>query len=101
MLSFMILWLLSNQPMYGQELATEIAKPRVEKNRIHPGTIYPAIKDLSNRGLIRVRTEGCNTVYELTRQGRASLAKALEYFHKAFVEIFYATLNSIADTLSN
>ena len=45
MLSFMILWLLSTRPMYGQELATEIGKRRGDKP--NPGTIYPALKDLS------------------------------------------------------
>ena len=86
MLSFMILWLLSRKPMYGQELATEIEKRRGEKP--NPGTIYPALKDLTNRGLISGRLIGRNTVYELTATGKTSLASALEYFEKAFGEIF-------------
>ncbi len=86
MLSFMILWLLSKRPMYGQELATEIGKRRGEKP--NPGTIYPALKDLSNRGMIKAHPEGHNNVYDLTQRGRASLSKALEYFRKAFGEIF-------------
>ena len=47
MLSFMILWLLSKRPMYGQELATEIGKRRGTKP--NPGTIYPALKELEKR----------------------------------------------------
>ena len=85
MLSFLILWLLSGRPMYGQELACEIEKRRGEKP--NPGTIYPALKDLSSRGLIMGKTLGRNTVYELTPAGRASLSKALEYFERAFGEI--------------
>jgi len=88
MLSFMILWLLSNRPMYGQELATEIGKRRGDKP--NPGTIYPALKELANRKLIRAHLEGRNNVYALTDQGRVSLTKAMEYFRRAFGEIFYS-----------
>ena len=86
MLSFMVLWLLSTRPMYGQELATEIEKRRGEKP--NPGTIYPALKDLTRRGLISGQLRGRNTVYELTPIGKSSLASALDYFEKAFGEIF-------------
>jgi DNA-binding PadR family transcriptional regulator len=90
MLSFTILWLLSTRPMYGQELATEIGKRRGDKP--NPGTIYPALKDLSNRGLIKAHLEGRNNVYKLTDQGRNSLEKALKYFDKAFGEIFSSAI---------
>ena len=92
MLSFMILWLLSSRPMYGQELATEIGKRRGDKP--NPGTIYPALKELSNRKLIKAHLEGRNNVYELTDQGQASLSKALEYFQNAFGEIFRSSVTT-------
>jgi PadR family transcriptional regulator, regulatory protein PadR len=90
MLSFMILWLLSKRPMYGQELAIEIEKRRGD--RPNPGTIYPALKDLASRGMIQAHLEGRNNVYELTELGRAGLAEALRYFRRAFGEIFESTL---------
>jgi DNA-binding PadR family transcriptional regulator len=90
MLSFMMLWLLAKRPMYGQELAAEIAKRRGDKP--NPGTIYPALKELASRGMIESHLEGRNNVYELTERGRAGLSKALEYFRKAFGEIFESTL---------
>lgn len=86
MLSFMILWLLSKRPMYGQELASEIGKRKGE--RPNPGTIYPALKDLSSKGMVRSHLEGRNNVYELTERGRASLRISLDYFRRAFGEIF-------------
>jgi PadR family transcriptional regulator, regulatory protein PadR len=89
MLSFMILWQLSQRPMYGQEIATEIGKRKGEKP--NPGTIYPALKDLSNRGLIKAKSEGRNIVYSITEDGRASFSKALDYFQRAFGEIFRST----------
>ena len=90
MLSFMILWLLSKRPMYGQELAAEIGKRRGDKP--NPGTIYPALKDLASRGMIEAHLEGRNNVYELTEHGQAGLLTALKYFRKAFGEIFDSTL---------
>ena len=85
MLSFLLLWLLSQRPMYGQELAAEIAKRKGE--RPNPGTIYPALKELHRRRLIRLKLEGRKTVYELTPEGRSGLARALEYFTRAYGEI--------------
>lgn len=88
LLSFTILWLLSTRPMYGQEIANEIEKRRGEKP--NPGTIYPALKELTSRGMITGHLEGRNTVYELTPHGRTSLSKALDYFQRAFGEIFHS-----------
>jgi len=89
MLSFMVLWLLSNRPMCGQALAMEIEKRRGEKP--NPGTIYPALKDLATRGLIKAHSEGRTMVYELTPPGRATLSRSLDYFERAFGDIFYST----------
>jgi len=85
MLSFMILWMLSNRPMNGQTLAGEIGKRRGDKP--NPGTIYPALKELANRGLIQGHAEGRTIVYEITATGRSRLARSLEYFERVFGEI--------------
>jgi PadR family transcriptional regulator PadR len=85
MLSFMILWMLSSRPMNGQSLAGEIGKRRGDKP--NPGTIYPALKELANRGLIKGHAEGRMIVYEITVTGRSTLAKSLEYFERVFGEI--------------
>jgi PadR family transcriptional regulator, regulatory protein PadR len=90
MLSFTIMWLLSKRPMYGQELASEIGKRR--GNKPNPGTIYPALKELQNRCMIEARMEGRNKVYRLTKEGKASLSKALRYFREAFGDIFYTAV---------
>jgi PadR family transcriptional regulator, regulatory protein PadR len=86
MLSFTILWLLSGRPMYGQELATEIGNRRGDKP--NPGTIYPALKDLAARGLIEASQQGRNSVYELTKDGKATLVRSMEYFERAYGDIF-------------
>ncbi len=85
MLSFMILWLLSSRPMNGQVLAAEIGKRRGDKP--NPGTIYPALKELVNRGYIKGHADGRTIVYELTPSGRSCLARSMVYFERVFGEI--------------
>jgi len=86
MLSFLILWLLSKKPMYGQELAKEIGKRRGVKP--NPGTIYPALRELEKRGQIESKKEGRVTNYHITEKGRKGIQTACEYFCRAFGEIF-------------
>jgi len=85
MLSFMILWMLSNRSMCGQDLASELGKRRGD--RPNPGTIYPALKELVNRGLIESHAEGRTLVYELTPSGKSTLSRSLEYFERVFGDI--------------
>lgn len=86
MLSFMILWLLSKKPMYGQELATEIGKRKGVKP--NPGTIYPALKELKKRSLIESKKKGRIITYQITENGKLGFQLSREYFLKAFGEIF-------------
>lgn len=85
MLSFMILFLLSRRSMYGQELAEEIGRRKGEKP--NPGTIYPALKDLTTRRLVTVRSKGRMTIYSLTKNGRSTLKRAQEYFVRAYGDV--------------
>jgi PadR family transcriptional regulator, regulatory protein PadR len=89
MLSFMILWMLSSRSMCGQELADELGKRRGDKP--NPGTIYPALKELANRGLIKSHSEGRTLVYELTASGKSTLSKSLAYFERVFGDILDET----------
>jgi DNA-binding PadR family transcriptional regulator len=86
MLSFLILWLLTKKTMHGQEIASEIAGRRGAKPT--PGTIYPALKSLRQRGLIKGERKGKTIIYSLTEKGKAGIENACEYFCKAFGEIF-------------
>ncbi len=72
--------------MHGQKIATEIARRRGTKPT--PGTIYPALKDLNERGLIKGEKQGKKVIYSLTDEGREGIEEACEYFCKAFGEIF-------------
>lgn len=84
-LSFQMLWLLSRKEMCGEELAIEIEKRRGDKPK--PGTLYPALKDLSDRGLIKGSKSGKSITYSLTAEGKVAVKEARAYFVRSFGEI--------------
>lgn len=85
MLSFHILWLLSKKRMHGDELAEELGKRRGGKPKA--GTIYPALKELKSKGLIRGEKKGRIIVYSLTAEGKRDVKRATAYFFRAFGDI--------------
>lgn len=82
MLSFLLLFLLSKKSMTGTELALELEKRRGEKPS--PGTIYPALKQLRETGLIKETKEGKEITYTLTDLGKKGLKEAKEQFCRTF-----------------
>lgn len=89
MLSFQILWELRKKPMNGQELAEQIGLRRGSKPS--PGTIYPALKELDQKNLIRGKKQGRQVIYSLTKEGRTGLEVATRYFYRVFHEIIEAS----------
>jgi PadR family transcriptional regulator PadR len=86
LLSFQLLWLLSKEPMNGQELARELENRRGSKPT--PGTLYPALKDLENKRLIKGTRLGRECTFHLTDSGQEGLIQACQYFYRVFNEIF-------------
>ncbi len=85
MLSFQMLWLLSKRAMNGEELAEEIEKRRGEKPKA--GTIYPALKALSQKKLVKGVKKGKSVYYSLTPAGKKVLGHAVDHFCSSFGEI--------------
>lgn len=85
-LSFQLLWLLSKKPMNGQQLARELEKRRGSKPT--PGTLYPALKDLEEKKLLKSTRSGRERNYHLTKSGHQGLTQACQYFYRVFSEIF-------------
>ena len=85
LLSFLILHLLSKKRMYGVEIADEIAKRKAEKP--NPGTLYPTLKSLENKGLIESSKEGNSRYYKITPAGKEGLEQAKEFFIQAYGDI--------------
>jgi DNA-binding PadR family transcriptional regulator len=86
MLSFYILWLLSKKPMNGQDISEELKRRRGTKPTA--GTIYPALKELRRKGLVKMERNGRTTTYTLSDEGRQGMEKACKYFCCVFDEIF-------------
>ena len=84
-LSFQILWLLAKKDMHGDGIAEEIKKRRGEKPKA--GTLYPALRDLSEKGLITGKRSGKLIVYSLTKDGKRALSEARAYFIRSFGDI--------------
>lgn len=81
-LSFLILWLVSKESMTGTEIATELEKRK--GTRPSPGTIYPVLKDLKDKGLLSVDK---NKRYSLTKRGEKELEIHIGTFFDTFCDI--------------
>ena len=68
--------------MTGTELAEELGRRRGSKPS--PGTIYPALKELKGKGLIKADD---NKVYSLTKEGENELNNACMAFGKIFYDM--------------
>ncbi len=80
-LSFLILWILNKKKMNGVEISKELEKRK--GNKPSPGTLYPALKELKERGLIECDKD---KVYSLTKNGEKELNSACNAFHKIFYD---------------
>lgn len=81
-LAYLILWILGKNSMNGAEIGRELEKRRGTKPS--PGTIYPALKELRNKGLIDIDD---NKNYSLTPKGEKELKSACKTFCKIFYDI--------------
>jgi DNA-binding PadR family transcriptional regulator len=81
-LSFLILWLVSKKSMTGAEIALELEKRKGHKPS--PGTIYPVLKDLKDKGLLSVDQ---NKRYSLTKRGKKELEVHIKTFFETFCDI--------------
>lgn len=81
-LSFLILWLISKKKMTGAEITEELEQRR--GHRPSPGTIYPVLKDLTNKKFLLVDE---NKKYSLTKKGEVELEMSLDQFFNTFCDV--------------
>ena len=81
-LSFLILWLISKKEMSEAEITEELEQRR--GHRPSPGTIYPVLKYLTNRDLLKVDD---NKRYSLTKKGEKELEMNLNQFFDTFCDL--------------
>ncbi len=71
-----ILNVLKDREMTGSQIIDEIEKLTLGMWRPSPGSIYPALDQLEQDGLLRIsRVDGWKKYYELTKKGREELGK--------------------------
>jgi len=81
-LSFLIMWMLRNRKMNGSEITDEMEKRK--DRRFSPGTIYPVLKRLKDKGLIIDDEE---KRYSLTEKGQKELLTRIDNFFKTFYDL--------------
>jgi DNA-binding PadR family transcriptional regulator len=87
-LKLIFLQMLCKTPMHGYELMDEIEKKTDGAWRPKPGSVYPALKWLLERDLIRLRKQGGKGphVYEATEKGRMYLEERIQGIQQTFKE---------------
>jgi DNA-binding PadR family transcriptional regulator len=79
-----IMLAISDVPRYGQDIVEVVSAASNGSYQIGPGTLYPALQRLKNRGLIQskkvqenltVRNGHCRCYYQATVEGRKVLSE--------------------------
>ena len=78
-LMYLILWVLHKGSMTGAEIAGELEKRKGKKPS--PGTIYPALKEMNEKGLI---SRDKQKKYSLTKEGEKEMKSACSQFCRVF-----------------
>lgn len=85
LLSFRILCYLRTKEMCGDDIAKMIGNSFGKKPS--PGTIYPALKELEKKGLIKGEKVGKMVCYNLTKKGKREADTACRIFLDIFSDI--------------
>lgn len=81
-LSYLVLWVLREKSLTGSEIAEELGRRKGAKPA--SGTIYPALRELKEKGLIKADKK---KAYSLTPKGKKELSTACTAFCTAFYDL--------------
>ena len=70
-----VLLLLAEKPRHGYEILTELSARSGGNWKASPGSIYPVLKNLTRKGLVRPQEEDGRRVFHLTEAGETLVAK--------------------------
>ena len=87
-LRYVILQLLAERPSHGYELIKAIGERMGGQYQPSPGVVYPMLTMLDEMGHATVTTEGTRKLYEITDEGRKTLAE-----NKAMVDAIFARMD--------
>ena len=65
-----VLALLTEQPMHGYQIISELDERTAGAWKPSPGSVYPTLQMLEDEGLVRSEAEGGKNVFHLTDAGR-------------------------------
>lgn len=74
-LPLVLLALMTDRPMHGYEVMTELTRLFGPQYRPSPGSVYPAIEALKAEELLQGHTKDGRTTYKATPAGTAALAE--------------------------
>lgn len=77
-LHLVLLSLLSQRPMHGYQLMSELSRLFGSRYRPSPGSIYPALEALEVEGLVEGEMEESRTIFSITPTGAEALAARMD-----------------------
>ena len=83
-LKFVILRLVSTEPMHGYQVMQALEEEAGPWYKPSPGSVYPTLQMLEDEGLVRSEAQGGKKVYEITDEGRAYLEENGDLVDKIF-----------------
>jgi DNA-binding PadR family transcriptional regulator len=86
-----ILALLAEQPRNGYQIMQELEQRSQGMWRPSPGSVYPALQQLEDEGLVKAQESGAGRVFMLTEQGQAYVKE-----HREEVEAPWESMSSAA-----
>jgi DNA-binding PadR family transcriptional regulator len=92
--------LLSEGPRNGYQIIQEVAERSGGMWRPSPGSVYPALQQLQDEGLVRAEGEGRRWTFHLTDEGRAYVqahADELDAPWEAFADAFPQGLHDLRE----
>ncbi len=88
LLQMQILWILNHKTTHGYELMKILGN--IKKTKITQGTLYPALRSLEDRGLVKCKDQDQDRRinYEITKEGRKVMNDTCMDFSRTFFGIF-------------
>src|SRR5215469_12367407 len=83
-----LLYHASKEPIFGLQMIEELGR---HGYKLSPGTLYPLLHGMENKGLLRSAQQGSRNnrrVYRATAAGREALAAAKQRVQELFSELF-------------
>jgi DNA-binding PadR family transcriptional regulator len=82
-LKLTLLTLVSKGPLHGYALMKRIERLTDEEWKPSPGSIYPALQELVQDGLVTCNAQGRKKVYAITPEGKDALVVAIREAEEA------------------